>query len=116
ALPSAPPLITDGRIAEATSVFRLLLAPRLNCLLGVYYGHRNLFSDLNEAEYGRYTSIGTVRRKKCRHAVLESVTAPPVDIMNKRVHLKLKRNRFADVLKRLGLTTSGRRRKKASRR
>jgi hypothetical protein len=39
----------------------------------------------------------------------------PVDIMNKRVHLKLKRKRFADVLKRLGLTTSGRRRKKTRR-
>jgi hypothetical protein len=35
----------------------------------------------------------------------------PVDTMNKRVHLKLKRKRFARVLKDLGLATSRRQRK-----
>ena len=40
----------------------------------------------------------------------------PADMLNKRVHLKFKRKRFAHVLKRLGLITSGRRRKKARRR
>jgi hypothetical protein len=41
----------------------------------------------------------------------------PADILNKlnkRVHLKLKRKRFADVLQRLGLT-SGHRKKKTKR-
>jgi hypothetical protein len=40
----------------------------------------------------------------------------PVDIMNRRVRVKFKRKRFADVLKRLGLTTGGPRRKKTRRR
>ena len=42
----------------------------------------------------------------------------PADILsklNKRVHLKVKRKRFGYVLKRLGLTTSGRRKKKTKR-
>jgi hypothetical protein len=42
----------------------------------------------------------------------------PADILNKldkRVHLKIKRKRFGDVLKRLGLTTSARRKKKTKR-
>jgi len=39
----------------------------------------------------------------------------PVDIMNKRVRLKLKRKRFAHVLKDLGLTTSRRQRRKTRR-
>jgi hypothetical protein len=39
----------------------------------------------------------------------------PADILNKRVHLKLKRKPFAAVLKHLGLTTSGHRKKKTRR-
>jgi hypothetical protein len=42
----------------------------------------------------------------------------PADILsklNKRVHLKVKRKRFADVLKRLDLSTSGQRKKKTKR-
>jgi hypothetical protein len=39
----------------------------------------------------------------------------PADIMDKRVHLKLRRKPLAHVLKRLDLTTGGRRRKKTRR-
>src|SRR5258708_11008840 len=39
----------------------------------------------------------------------------PADILNKRVHLKFKRKPFAAVLKHLGLTTSGHRKKKTRR-
>src|SRR5262245_51311514 len=39
----------------------------------------------------------------------------PADIMDKRVHLKLRRKPFGHVLKRLGLTTTGRPRKKPRR-
>ena len=40
------------------------------------------------------------------------VPADMLHKLNKRVHLKVKRKRFADVLKRLGLTTGGIRKKK----
>lgn len=50
------------------------------------------------------------------HAERVMVPADLLSKLNKRVHLKLKRKRFADVLKRLGLTTGGRRRKKTRRR
>ena len=39
----------------------------------------------------------------------------PADIVNKRVHVKFKRKRFSVVLKHLGLTTSGHRKKKTGR-
>jgi hypothetical protein len=46
-----------------------------------------------------------------------AATAPAdlLNKLNKRVRLKLKRKRFAAVLKRLGLTTGGRRKKKTKR-
>jgi hypothetical protein len=43
------------------------------------------------------------------------VPADVLNKLNKRVHLKVKRKRFADVLKRLGLAASGQRKKNTKR-
>jgi hypothetical protein len=43
------------------------------------------------------------------------VPADMLNKLNKRVHLKVKRKRFADVLERFGLTTGGHRKKKTKR-
>ena len=49
------------------------------------------------------------------HSERVMVPADILNKLNKRVHLKVKRKRFTDVLKRLGLTTGGRRKKKTKR-
>jgi hypothetical protein len=49
------------------------------------------------------------------HSELVLVPADMLNKLNKRIHLKVKRKRFADVLKKLGLTTSGHRKKRAKR-
>lgn len=49
------------------------------------------------------------------HSEQVLVPADLLNKLNKRVHLKVKRKRLADVLKSLGLTTSGLRKKKTKR-
>jgi hypothetical protein len=49
------------------------------------------------------------------HSERVLVPADMLNKLNKRVHLKLKRKRFADVLKRLDLSTSGHAKKKTKR-
>jgi|SRR5262249_145522 len=59
--------------------------------------------------------LETARFFNAVHAERVMVPADLLNKLNKRVHLKVKRKRLADVLKRLGLTTGARRRKKAKR-
>jgi hypothetical protein len=49
------------------------------------------------------------------HSEQVLVPADLLSKLNKRVHLKLKRKRLSDVVKRLGLVTSGHRKKKPKR-